>query len=168
MDIPRGSSIALPLPSILVHPERHRRLSRHSSHTSSEFGPPTANMAIPGARMDDVPPPLPPPRYNHDLDQGLDIAWSWQNEDLPGDSSRLAPIKPGSSLLGHQSMSQHAGDENEDIDMDLDADEDALSSIPSTRRSSQSQYATGSNMATLAFRSPSSSGIYHRSVVYFF
>lgn len=161
MDIPRGSSIAFPLPSIVFHSDRRRRLSRSNSQTSSEGGRPTANMAIPGARIDDVPPPLPPPRYNHDLDQGLDIAWSWQNEDSSMGASRLAPIKPGSSLLGGQLSSQLVRDDDEDIDMDLDVDQ-APSHVPPVRPLSQSTLASGTRMPRLSTRPPSSSGINQR------
>lgn len=163
MDLPRGPSIALPLPSITFHSERRRRLSRSSSQTSSDCGRPTAGMSIPGCRVDDVPPPLPPPRYNHDLDQGLDIAWSCQNEDSSLVHGRLAPIKPGSSLLGGQSRAQLVRDDDEDIDMDLDSD-NAPTTTPLAQPLSHLAIATGIRMPSLSARPPSSSGINQRSV----
>ncbi|RMZ86249.1 hypothetical protein DV737_g114, partial [Chaetothyriales sp. CBS 132003] len=58
-------------------------------------------MAIPGIRAEEPPPPLPPPRYNEELDRGVDTAWTWQNrEPCGGGHSNLAPIKPNSSMYG--------------------------------------------------------------------
>lgn len=82
-------------------------------------------MAIPGATTYSVPPPLPPARYNHDLDVGVDIAWSLQNEGLIRGHRELAPIKPGSSLLGSFMRAQPFRDDDDDdgdIDMDLEND----------------------------------------------
>lgn len=147
MDIRRGSSIALPPPT----PESHwRRMSRSNSQTSSESGRTRTSMAIPGARLDDVPPALPPPRYIRDLDDGVDIAWNFQNE-VHG-HSRLAPIKVGSSLLGRALLPR--GDD-EDIDMDMDTDSTAPSPLPL-------HIATGSPLPSLLKRRPSSLSINQR------
>ncbi|KAF2117721.1 hypothetical protein BDV96DRAFT_597608 [Lophiotrema nucula] len=56
-------------------------------------------MAIPRAR-EEVPPPLPPPRYI-DLD-GQDPGWQWGNTNNPSDAGfgGNRTVKPGSSLLG--------------------------------------------------------------------
>ena len=79
-------------------------------------------MAIPGITTYGVPPPLPPPRYNHDLDEGLDIAWALQNEGVSNRRSALVPIQPGSSLLGSLLHDQSVKDEDEDVDMDWDSE----------------------------------------------
>ena len=83
-------------------------------------------MAIPGARFDNVPPPLPPPRYNDDLDQGVDIAWKWANHDSFDTQRQLAPIKPGSSLhgsyMGSRNRFPRPRQEDDDM-MDVDDDE---------------------------------------------
>ncbi|KAF2872443.1 hypothetical protein BDV95DRAFT_492253 [Massariosphaeria phaeospora] len=65
---------------------------------------PSGAMAIPRAR-EEVPPPLPPPRYiGEELGMGQDPGWQWGNTNSPNDTgfggSRLTSIKPGSSLLG--------------------------------------------------------------------
>lgn len=99
--------------------------------------------------MVDVPPALPPPRYIHDLDDGVDIAWNYQNE-VHG-HSRLAPIKAGSSLFGR---AQLPGDEDEDIDMDMDTDDNVQSPLTWQR--------TGGSVPSLRRRPPSSSGINQR------
>ena len=147
MDIPNGSSIALPPPTSQFH---WRRLSRSNSQTSSESGQTRRSMPIPGARMVDVPPALPPPRYIHDLDDGVDIAWNYQN--TAHGHSRLAPIKAGSSLLGR---ARQTGDEDEDIDMDMDTDDAAQPHLPL-------HTATGTSIPSLIRRPPSSSGINQR------
>lgn len=62
-------------------------------------------MAIPRARDDDVPPPLPPPRYiGEQLSEGpsQDVGWQWGNTHNTGFGS----VKPGSSLFGRASISQ--------------------------------------------------------------
>ncbi|KAF2692248.1 hypothetical protein K458DRAFT_286807 [Lentithecium fluviatile CBS 122367] len=60
-------------------------------------------MAIPRARDDAPPPPLPPPRHiGEELSGGHDIGWHFGNisSNGAGFSSQLASVKPGSSLLG--------------------------------------------------------------------
>ena len=157
MDIPRGSSIALPLPIQEFHHGRQRRLSRSNSQTSSESDRTRVSMAIPGARIDDVPPALPPPRYIHDLDDGVDLAWEYQNEDLSHRKSKLPPIRAGSSFLGH-SQTQLTRDQDENFDTDMDIDH-VPSNIRATRSPSQSHIATGTSIPSLTRRPPSSSGI---------
>ncbi|KAJ9651942.1 hypothetical protein H2198_008805 [Neophaeococcomyces mojaviensis] len=118
-------------------------------------------MAIPGARVDDVPPALPPPRHNPELDKGVDLAWKWQNEDLPLTRRTLAPIKPQSSLWGSTSQAQLIMDEDEDVEMDMELDS-SHHAQPIARPPSQSQFATGTSIPTLTRRPPSSSGINQR------
>lgn len=79
-------------------------------------------MAIPGTMTYSVPPPLPPPRYNRDLDEGVDIAWALQNEGVSNRRSALVPIQPGSSLLGSLLHDRSVQDEDEDVDMDWDTE----------------------------------------------
>jgi hypothetical protein len=58
-------------------------------------------MTIPNAREDIAPPPLPPPKFIEELAYGNDPGWQWGNTTHAGFSkSTLAPIKPGSSLMG--------------------------------------------------------------------
>lgn len=60
-------------------------------------------MAIPNAR-EVPPPPLPPPRYIGDLNEGQDPGWQWGNTNSPNCAgfgrSSFGSVKPGSSLLG--------------------------------------------------------------------
>jgi hypothetical protein len=153
MDVPRGPTIALPIPNTVTHHHHRRRpLSRSSSLSSSDSGLPSTSMAIPGTRVDDIPPALPPPRYNNDLEHGFDLAWRWQNEHLMTGKSKLAPIKPGSSLLG--TPSRH-DDDKEDIDVDLDTLRTASS--PSRFHS-----VSASSIPSLIRSPPPSSGINQR------
>ncbi|KAL5435284.1 hypothetical protein PMIN06_011137 [Paraphaeosphaeria minitans] len=77
-------------------------------------------MAIPRARQQ-VPPPLPPPRYiGEELrESGVDPGWTWGNStnystDTGFKGNRCAPIKPGSSLLsgaaGAQPSHEHSAE----------------------------------------------------------
>lgn len=118
-------------------------------------------MPIPGSRIEDVPPALPPPRYNHDLDQGFDIAWKWQNKDIMTGKSKLAPIKPGSSLLGNRMHPQLARDDEEDVAVDLNIDH-SFPPLRAARSPSGSQFATGTSIPSLMRSPPLSSGINQR------
>lgn len=145
MDLRRGPSIALPPPTSGFNHGGYRRLSSSNSQTSSEFGRTSAGMAIPGTQIDDVPPALPPPRYMHCLDEGDDLAWQYQNEGLSDQAQRLAPMKAGSSLLGHSSQSpQPIRDEDDDIDMETDVAWDSghvQNARPEAQSACQSQLA---------------------------
>lgn len=79
----------------------------------------TSTMAIPGPRQEHVPPPLPPPRYNHELAQGYDIGWDYQNDHLDGQRANVTSLKPGSSLLGSHSCSSLGTSEVEDEESDV-------------------------------------------------
>lgn len=162
MDAARGPTIALPIPNTTTnHHYRRRHLSRSSSQTSSDSGQPSSSMAIPGARIEDVPPALPPPRYNNDLDHGFDLAWNWQNEDLVAGKSKLAPIKPGSSLLGSLSRTQLSRDDDEDIEVDSSVHHGQFS-LRAAPSPSQSRFATAAAIPSLTRTPPSSSGINQR------
>ena len=89
---------------------------------------PSRSMAIPGTTVNHIPPPLPPVRYNVDLERGIDIAWILQNESLLRDKSRLAPIKPGSSLFGQYSHPQSARLTDDDMPMDWEFDQPTCNS----------------------------------------
>ena len=41
-------------------------------------------LAIPGARFDPAPPPLPPPRYIDEIAAGSDPGWAWGNDPKGG------------------------------------------------------------------------------------
>ncbi|KAF2441601.1 hypothetical protein P171DRAFT_365795 [Karstenula rhodostoma CBS 690.94] len=69
-------------------------------------------MAIPRARQE-VPPPLPPPRYiGEELrESGVDPGWTWGNNanystDTGFKGNRYGAIKPGSSLLSGAAVAQ--------------------------------------------------------------
>lgn len=47
-----------------------------------------------------APPPLPPPQRINDLEDGHDVGWLHANGMGRPDVTKLAPINPGSSLLG--------------------------------------------------------------------
>jgi len=128
-------------------------------------------MAIPGARFDDAPPPLPPPKYNEELAQGIDVAWSWGNRDPFSGRSKLAPIKPGSSLYGGYLHSRpdpahrlHQSDE-----MEVDDDSSALSNrrastVSTIRSPSQSDMPLPTRIPSLVRRAPSPSPANQRCV----
>lgn len=114
-------------------------------------------MAIPSARVNDVPPALPPPRYIHELYDVVDTAWRYHNEELSFRKSKLAPMKAGPSLLG---LSQLTREDDEDMNMDMDMGIDhASNNLTSTRSPSQSQLAIGTSIPSLIRRPPSFSGI---------
>ena len=73
-------------------------------HRRPSYPHSSGSMAIPRARDDGPPPPLPPPRYiGEELTDGHDIGWQFGNRTSKGAGFRpgqLASIKPGSSLLG--------------------------------------------------------------------
>ena len=101
MDISRVTSP----PSILVHDfnGNHGRPAR----SSREQG----GMGIPNARIDDVPPPLPPPRYINDFAAGGDPGWQWGNTPSRsgGFGKSGGSVSPGSSL--HGNWDQRMGDD---------------------------------------------------------
>jgi len=71
-------------------------------------------MAIPNARAS-PPPPLPPPRHIHDLNNGHDLSWQWSGAVNGTPSS----VKSGSSLLGgSQVKSEKLGEGGENIGLD--------------------------------------------------
>ncbi|KAL6245233.1 hypothetical protein RBB50_008008 [Rhinocladiella similis] len=107
--------------------------SRSNSNTSEEDSHRNREgLRIPGACFDEPPPPLPPPRYNEELAQGIDVAWSWGNSDPFNSTRRLAPIKPGSSLHGGYMDARRSRDAD---GMDLDDDFARRGSTVSTIRS---------------------------------
>ncbi|KAH0846819.1 C2H2 finger domain protein [Fonsecaea pedrosoi] len=133
----------IPLPPYRDTAATPRSTSRSNSQTSEDSLQPREAMVIPGARFNDVPPPLPPPRYNNELAQGVDVAWKWANGEPFETQRHLAPIKPGSSLYGGYLDSRtNLGRAQDPDEMDLDDDD-------FTRRSS--------NVSTV--RSPSHADI---------
>lgn len=55
------------------------RRSSLSSSTSRSYSQSAMPMSIPRAKVDSVPPPLPPPRYVEDLAMGQDLGWQMGN-----------------------------------------------------------------------------------------
>ena len=157
MDIRRTPAAAVRIPSYRDDAATPRSTSRSNSQTSDNSLRPREAMVIPGARFDDAPPPLPPPRYNEELAQGVDVAWSWGNSDPFSTKKRLAPINPGSSLYGGYPDSRRGLGRSRDIeDMDLDNDYPRRSSNVSTVRSpSQTEIRTGGHVPTLIRNPPS-------------
>lgn len=123
-------------------------------------------MLVPGARFDDAPPPLPPPRYNEELAQGVDVAWSWANSDPFHSVRRLAPIKPGSSLNGGYLESRRISGRSREVDdMDLEDNYPRRGSNVSTVRSpSQSAIHLGAQVPHLISKPPSPTLANQRSV----
>lgn len=81
-------------------------------HHRPSYSSPSGAMAIPRARQE-VPPPLPPPRYiGEDLrESGVDPGWTWGNStnystDTAFKGNRYGAIKPGSSLLSGAGRAQ--------------------------------------------------------------
>ncbi len=165
MEIHRPSASAMRIPTRGPALDQRPNSSRSSSHTSLTSSHSRDPMAIPGAQIDEPPPPLPPPRYNEELDRGIDVAWSWQNSA----KSKLAPIKPSSSLYG--GYMQARGDtrrssDNDDMDVD---DWDRRGSTVSTIRSpSQADISTGAGttIPSLIRRPPSPTLSNQRSVLH--
>lgn len=107
--------------------DRRKPVSRSKSYTAVESDGSRApiGMAIPHARTETAPPPLPPPRWNKSLENGMDLGFNWANS-MPGAlSNTLAPIKPGSSLHGGYGDPRRAAatlgrpaDESDEMDLD--------------------------------------------------
>lgn len=107
-------------PKISLHQCRQRSRSPVFEVPCPDSSPPRKGMAIPGATTYSVPPPLPPPRYIEDLDAGVDISWTLQNEGAVDGRNTFIPVKPGSSLLGSLLRNGSIKSEDGDIEMDWD------------------------------------------------
>jgi hypothetical protein len=122
-----------PTPSILIQNDSG---SLHSYplplHRRPSYPHSSPSMAIPRARDNGPPPPLPPPRYiGEELSDGHDIGWQFGNISSHGAGFRhgqLASVKPGSSLLG-EAASAHAHSHNRPREKDHD---ERKPSIPSS------------------------------------
>lgn len=149
-------------------PRSPRTTSRSNSQASDDAVHPRGAMTIPGARFDDAPPPLPPPRFNQELAHGIDVAWSWGNSN-PFDYNKkhLAPIQPGSSLYGsyreayRPSISLRRPD-----DMDLDDEEDHRrgSTVSTLRSPSPAESKLGGHIPSLIRKPPSPTTLNQRLV----
>ncbi|KAF7946653.1 hypothetical protein EAE96_009645 [Botrytis aclada] len=123
MDIPmRGQkpSFSTPLPQIHVqdshHPDRYpdRYSDQHKYHSSNSSRAAAGPMSIPNAR-ESPPPPLPPPKYIPDTDNGGDLGWQWANQNRDMDWGRnVSSVPAGSSLYGSYSRNS-ISDERPDI-----------------------------------------------------
>ena len=73
-------------PSTLVydHNANHGRRRSTSRSAAMPFPRAPVPLAIPNARYDPVPPPLPPPRYIDDITAGSDPGWAWGNDPKGG------------------------------------------------------------------------------------
>lgn len=132
MEIHRPSVSSMRIPTRPPPVDRRPNTSRSTSYTSTTSA---QSMAIPGVQLDEAPPPLPPPRYNEELDRGIDVSWSWQNSESFNGKSKLAPIKPGSSLYGgymHGRGNTRRSPDDDEMDVD---DWDRRGSTVSTIRS---------------------------------
>lgn len=84
-------------PSILVHDHNANHGRRRSTSRSGAmpFSRAPVPLAIPNARFDLAPPPLPPPR-NTDITAGSDPGWAWGNDPKGGNFGKaresLRPI----------------------------------------------------------------------------
>jgi hypothetical protein len=158
MEIHRqAQSVRIPTrPSFNARPSPISRTTSYTSTTSSRSQDP---VPIPGVPRDEPPPPLPPPRDNAELDRGIDSAWTWSNSHTLGGPSpgRLAPIKPGSSLMGgYMHARSYARRPSNSDEMDLD-DDDRRGSYTSVRPSPQRDIILGgSNVGTAEWRSSTS------------
>lgn len=124
MDIPLAiSSIDFP-PSSRFHHDVAGPTSMDKYSAPPTNGRTYSGMAIPGvAQRPLAPPALPPPRHPHGLDEGVDLAWHYQNQQSTMLSEVLAPIRSESSLFRLSvNQFQHTRKETEDIEMDLGSD----------------------------------------------
>ena len=73
-------------PSSLVHDRNANNHGRRRSTSRSAAMPfsRAPALAIPGARFDPAPPPLPPPRYIDEIAAGSDPGWAWGNDPKGG------------------------------------------------------------------------------------
>ena len=121
-------------------------------------------MTIPGARFDDVPPPLPPPRFNEDLAHGIDVAWSWANRNPFGHSpAHLAPISADLTLRSgrRESANIYPSRVRVEDEMDLDHDDDDEprrgSNVSTIRSLSYNEIRVPEHLPSLVRRPPSPS-----------
>jgi hypothetical protein len=116
--------------------ERRPAASRPESQNSSSYTS-RAPMTIPHNRPAEAPPPLPPPRFIEDLENGHDLGWRWGNLAAHEGFGKLAPIKQSSSLNGGYRWTPtdtSRGDEATE-EMDVDSYFDRRGSTVSTIRS---------------------------------
>ncbi|KIX10317.1 uncharacterized protein Z518_01399 [Rhinocladiella mackenziei CBS 650.93] len=157
MDNRRTPAAAVRIPSYRDGAATSRSTSRLNSQTFDDSLRPREAMVIPGARFDDTPPPLPPPRYNEELAQGIDVAWNWGNSDPFNTTGRLAPINPGSSLYGgYMKSRRNSGHSRNPPDMDLDDDYPRRgSNVLTVRSPPQAEISMGGHVPTLIRKPPS-------------
>ena len=166
MEIHRPSASAMRVPSRSPALEIRPNTSRGASQTSTTSSHSRAPMSIPGARIDEPPPPLPPPRYNEELDRGIDVSWSWQNNHEAHSGKRqLAPIKSGSSMFGGYMHPRGDTRRSSDVDeMDLDDWDRRGSTVSTIRSPSQADMGAGTTIPSLVRRPPSPASSNQRSV----
>lgn len=166
MDIHRIPTHVVRTPSYrndAATPRSPRSTSRQTSQTSDDSVHPRGAMTIPGARFDDAPPPLPPPRFNEELAHGIDLAWSWGNSNpFHYNKKQLAPIQPGSSLYGSyreppRPSASFRGPAPVTDDMDLDDEEDHRrgSTVSTIRSPSPAEFRMGGDIPSVIRKPPS-------------
>ncbi|KIX93699.1 uncharacterized protein Z520_10605 [Fonsecaea multimorphosa CBS 102226] len=160
MDIGRSGTagMRIPLPPYRDNAATPRSTSRSNSQTSEDSLRPREGMGIPGARFNDVPPPLPPPRYNNELAQGIDLGWKYGNGEPFDIQRQLAPIKPGSSLYGgYLDSRSHFGRAQDTDEMDLDDDDYVRrsSNVSTVRSPSQADIRLAGSVPALIRKPPS-------------
>lgn len=84
------------------HSYSSQRLPRHDSFMASDASLPfskSAAMSIPNQRAPSPPPPLPPPRFVHDIAVGLDPGYHYSNSQSREEfESRIGCVSPDSRL----------------------------------------------------------------------
>ena len=66
------------------HNANHGRRRSTSRSAAMPFSRAPVPLAIPNARYDPAPPPLPPPRYIDEIAAGNDPGWAWGNDPKGG------------------------------------------------------------------------------------
>ena len=87
-------------PLIRIHDHNGNRSRGRSSSrsTGASFPRIPGPMAIPNTSHNPAPPPLPPPRYIHDLSAGRDPGWEWGNNSSRGFGQGVGASMAGSNF----------------------------------------------------------------------
>jgi hypothetical protein len=101
MDFPQLSPPLINVYEINSGYDRSHSMEGSPKSMSRQSYSPLRPMPIPAKSITNfAPPPLPPPPHITDLENGHDAGWLFANAKNHPGSARLAPINPGSSLLG--------------------------------------------------------------------
>lgn len=154
LDIHGSRAVAIPVSSSDVRVASRRSSSRSSSHSSSNSTLPRRPMSIPTRQVEDAPPPLPPPRFIQDLEDGHDIVQ--ERENTQSKSGDLPPIREGSSLLGGFSRPSKL-QEYARHNMNFDEDSERRASTTTTVSPVTTSSCTGTLIPNVVRRPPSPS-----------